>query len=154
MIETEQYMEALQEAADSLFKSHFGIHVEITQLDIGNAEVKTEEISVLLGIVGDLKGQIICSFHENTAKNIVGMMMGGMEIPEIDEMAWSAIQEFGNWIAGTTAVEMSKKGISVDVTPPVLSKGFSIFRSPDRFTSIVLKDMIGELKVYVYLENA
>jgi len=154
MIEAKQYMEALQEAADSLFKSHFGIHVEVTQLDIGNTEVKTEEISVLLGIVGDLKGQIICSFHEDTAKNIVGMMMGGMEISEIDEMAWSAIQEFGNWVAGTTAVEMSKKGIIVDVTPPVLNKGISIFRSPDQFTSIILKEIIGEIKVYAYLENA
>lgn len=154
MIEAKQYMEVLQEAADSLFKSHFGIHVEVTQLDTGNTEVKTEEISVLLGIVGDLKGQIICSFHEDTAKNIVGMMMGGMEISGIDEMAWSAIQEFGNWVAGTTAVEMSKKGIIVDVTPPVLNKGISIFRSPHQFTSIILKEIIGEIKVYAYLENA
>lgn len=80
--------------------------------------------------------------------------MGGMEVPEIDEMAWSAIQEFGNWVAGTTAVEMSKKGISVDVTPPVLNKGVSIFRSPNRFTSIILKDRIGEIKLYIYVENA
>lgn len=82
------------------------------------------------------------------------MMMGGMEISRINEMALSAIQEFGNWVAGTTAVEMSKKGITIDVTPPVLNKDISIFRSPDQFTSISLKEIIKEIKVYAYLENA
>lgn len=56
-------------------------------------------------------------------------MMGGMTVKTLDEMGWSAIQEFDNWVAGSTASELSKQNCVIDVTPPAVNEGTSKFHS-------------------------
>ena len=51
-----------------------------------------------------------------------GMMMG-MPVPELDDMAMSAISELGNMIMGNAATILSTKGIGIDITPPTVCRG-------------------------------
>ena len=80
--------------------------------------------------------------------------MGGMEIAELDDMAWSALQEFGNWVAGTSATELSTTGVICDVTTPVLNEGESVFRSNKVFVTVPLKIDMGMVEVNVNLEKS
>ena len=80
-------------------------------------------VVVVVGIIGEVKGQVAYSFSEETAKMIASTMMMGMPVSELDEMSTSAISELGNMIMGNAATLLSTKGIGIDITPPTLSHG-------------------------------
>ncbi|MBB5173318.1 chemotaxis protein CheX [Texcoconibacillus texcoconensis] len=147
------HVNAVCRATESILTNHFG--VDVTPLDphSGKDVIPSNEVSVVLGVSGDVNGQIICSFTNETAKGIVGTMMGGMVINELDEMGWSAIQEFGNWIAGNTATELSNEACSIDVTPPVVNDGHSKFRSNRLFVTVPLQTSIGLLDTHISLKE-
>jgi chemotaxis protein CheX len=76
-----------------------------------------------------------------------------MTVDSLDDMGWSAIQEFGNWIAGSTATELSKEECIIDVTPPVVNDGASNFRSTKKFITVPLESTIGEVSIHISLDG-
>lgn len=86
----------------------------------------TNEVIIMLGITGDIKGQAVLSLNENLAKMVASGMMMGMPVDELDEMAKSALSELGNMIMGNSATLLFNAGYHVDITPPTLLKGTRI----------------------------
>jgi chemotaxis protein CheX len=144
-----KHVNAICRATESILSNHFGLVVTTLKPRVEQSAVPSNHVSVILGVSGQLNGQIICSIDMQTAKNIVGVMMGGMTIDELDDMGWSAIQEFGNWIAGTAATELSKEDIIIDVTPPMINEGTSNFRSTKLFITVPLETKIGLLDLHI-----
>ncbi|PRO64709.1 chemotaxis protein CheX [Alkalicoccus urumqiensis] len=147
------HINAVCRAAKGIMTDHFQVEVTPQKAQAGGGTVPSNDVAVVLGVSGELTGQIICSIDTATAKNIVGTMMGGMEIKEMDEIGWSAIQEFGNWVAGSTATELSKEDCIIDVTPPVVNEGSSKFRSSKTFITVPMLTGIGDISVHVSLES-
>lgn len=85
-----------------------------------------DEICVIIGITGTLKGQVILNLPEHIAKQIASNMMGGMPVAILDDMAKSAISELGNMIIGNAAAGLFDMGISIDITPPSILTGKEI----------------------------
>ena len=79
--------------------------------------------AIQVGVVGEMKGQVILAIRENNAKDIASRMMFGMPVDELDEMASSALNELGNMIMGNTATIFSTLGIIIDITPPLAVYG-------------------------------
>ncbi|WP_368505566.1 chemotaxis protein CheX [Alkalihalophilus sp. As8PL] len=144
-----QYVNAICRATKSILTGHLGVEVDILRPSAGSGSVPSNDISVILGVKGELKGQIICTFSTETAINIVSAMMGGMEVQQLDNMGWSAVQEFGNWVAGTTATELSKEECIIDVTPPVINEGESKFHSSYPYITVPLGSPIGDIRVHI-----
>lgn len=78
-------------------------------------------VIVELGMVGDIQGDIAMQLDQQTAKNIVSSMMGGMSISDMDEIAQSAIAELGNMVTGSASSIIADQGKSVDITTPKVS---------------------------------
>ena len=55
------------------------------------------DITAVVGMVGQVRGNIAYSMAEDTAKKIVSAMMMGMPVEELDEMGRSALGEFSTW---------------------------------------------------------
>lgn len=149
-----KYINAVCRAAEEIFNNHFELQTELKSPFAGKYAVESNKISVIIGVNGQLDGQIITSFDVQTAKNIVGLMMGSEEEVDMDDMAWSAIQEFGNWIAGRTATELSQVGAVCDVTTPIVNEGDSKFRSANIFFTVPLETKIGDFQINVSLKEA
>lgn len=147
------HVNAICRATKTILLNHFGVDVKLLKPSAGNDYVPSNQVSVILGINGQLNGQIICSFSNQTAKRIVGIMMGGMEVKELDDIGWSAVQEFGNWVAGTTATELSKEQCIIDVTPPMVNDGVTTFRTNMRFVTIPLNSKIGDIDVHIAVKE-
>lgn len=99
-----------------------------TEMKIGKPYVKTtefdkESVAIMIGITGEMKGQVIMAFSYEDALQVASKMMMGMPVAELDEMATSAISELGNMIMGNAATIFSTKGIVIDITPPTLCRG-------------------------------
>lgn len=147
------HINAVCRATISILTTHFREETKMLKPSVMKSSVPSDEVSVVLGVNGDVTGQIKYSVSRETAKNIIGTMMGGMMIESIDEMGWSAIQEFGNWIAGSAAIELSKENCHIEVTPPVVNEGDTIFRSGNTFITIPLQSNLGVIRVHVSLKE-
>ncbi|GEL08518.1 chemotaxis protein CheX [Salisediminibacterium halotolerans] len=142
---------AVYKATKSIMANHFGADITRGQPSISGASIPSDDVSVVLGVKGQLAGQIICSLTYQTAQKIIAAMMGGAKVEQIDEMGWSAIQEFGNWIAGSTATELSEVNYLTDVSPPIVNEGVSKFHSSSKFITIPIDSSLGLLSVHISL---
>mgnify|MGYP003209782019 CR=1 FL=1 len=86
------------------------------EMSIGKPYVKTTEF-------GEDSVIVMIAMKTTKACEIASKMMMGMPVPELDEMAMSAISELGNMIMGNAATILSTKGIGIDITPPTLCRG-------------------------------
>jgi len=102
-----------------------------TDVSLGKVYLKTspyssETIVIVVGLMGELRGQVIFSMDKPVAFKIASAMMMGMTITELDEMSKSAIAESTNMILGNAATLLYDKGIKIEITPPSLMMGDNI----------------------------
>jgi len=79
-----------------------------------------------LGIVGDKKGNVAYAIDTEGAKQIASIMMMGMPVDELDDMAKSAISELSNMLTANAAINFSNDNVTVDISPPTMLTGESI----------------------------
>lgn len=80
-------------------------------------------VAVILGLTGQLSGQVIIRFTEDNAKKLASVMMMGIPIENMDDMALSALSELGNMILGSASTILAEAGMITDITPPVTLHG-------------------------------
>lgn len=95
----------------------------------------------IVGIVGDIKGNVVYSIDSEDALKIASTMMMGMEIKALDEMAKSAISELTNMLTANAATCFCDIDINVDISTPTLLHGENIVvnMSSDQVLCIELK---------------
>ncbi|MBP2031513.1 chemotaxis protein CheX [Clostridium algifaecis] len=100
----------------------------IDDLKKGKISIKGKTISsigvlIIIGIVGDLRGNIIYGTTIENAKNIASRMMMGAPVKELDEIAQSAISELTNMLTANACTSFSEEGINIDISTPTLMYG-------------------------------
>ncbi len=83
---------------------------------------------IMLGITGEIKGQVILRFRNDIALDIASKMCM-MPMTELNELAQSAICELCNMILGNAATVFSTNGVGIDITPPTVCRGNVLFSS-------------------------
>ena len=108
---------------------------------------------IMLGVTGEMSGQVCIVFDLNVAKDIASRMMMGMPVDVIDDMAKSALSELGNMIMGNAATLLSNNNLRIDITPPTLGMGNAKLTSPN-MTSIKVPLVYegGEVKLFFLLK--
>ena len=81
---------------------------------------------IVVGIVGEIKGNVVYCLDLENAKKIASVMMMGMPVNEFDDMAQSALSELANMLTATAATSFSGIGISVDISTPTMMYGDNI----------------------------
>ena len=76
------------------------------------------DLSTIVCFHGAVQGDIALSMPLDTAKNLASIMMMGMSITAIDDMAKSAIGELSSMIAGSSATKLSSFGLATKINPP------------------------------------
>lgn len=86
------------------------------QFQVGSL-IRLGDVSVSLGITGEVPGQVNYGMDMQTSLNIAAAML--MEPCEShDEMSLSALQELGNMISGNARTHLSRLNVVTDITPP------------------------------------
>ncbi|NLI61282.1 MAG: chemotaxis protein CheX [Clostridiales bacterium] len=124
---------------------------EISKRDI--MHVKTD-ITAVIGIVGQIRGNIAYSMSKDTAQKIVSSMMMGMPVEELDQMGRSAIGEFANMVTGNASALLENSGLKVDITPPSIVFGQDVYFiiSSVQTLSIDMETPLGKIEVNIGLE--
>ncbi len=89
------------------------------------ATFTTQELTVVVGVIGEIEGVSLYGMSVVTALKIAAAMMG-QEVVQLDEMALSAIKELGNMISGQATTLLAETQFECEITPPTLLHGAGI----------------------------
>ena len=99
--------------------------------------IESPGVVVVIGLMGDIKGNIIYGLNIPDAMKLASIMMMGMPVDDFNEMAQSAISELVNMITANVATNYSRDNISVDISTPTLVQGeFTANASTDKVICI------------------
>jgi chemotaxis protein CheX len=99
-----------------------------SQAVVGGISAKKREVAntgllIVLGIVGDIKGNVIYAITLDDAKKIASMMMMGMPADELNDLVKSALSELANMLTAHAATALSDIGIRIEISTPTLLHG-------------------------------
>lgn len=128
--------------------------VEKGNLTLQKTALTTEDVTVLLNMVGEINGVVLFSLSKEVGLKMVSRILE-QEFTEFDSMAQSGIAELGNVITGRATMKLSKAGYRVDISPPTVITGRNIKISTLDFSRIVvpLKTEMGNLEVHLALRE-
>ena len=99
------------------------INIKTGEIEARDRMIKSKGVMVILGIIGDIQGNLIYSMTEEDAKKIASVMMMGMNIEKFDTMAQSAISELINMLSANAVTNLADRGIISDISTPTLIYG-------------------------------
>lgn len=98
--------------------------VEKKSISLKGSVLQNSGVMINIGVMGPLKGAILIGMDMDSAKQFASKMMMGMEVPELDSLAQSAISEMGNMVCANACTHFSQAGIKgLDISPPTLLIG-------------------------------
>lgn len=150
-----EYINTFIEAAQSVMHMVCDVDTKIGKLHLRNSPYSVNQVIIMIGVIGKIKGQVWFELSNETARNIASIMMGGVPIPELDEISKSAVSEMGNMIMGNTSTLFANQSINIDITPPSLLTGEKIELS-NRLSTIVVPlnlEGIGTVSINVAAEE-
>lgn len=140
-------------SAVEVFQKEVGITLSRQSLTKKNAPVPGLPVSIVLGITGYLRGQVVYSLDENFAYNVAHAMLPNKLPVEIRKLTNSAVSEIANIITGQASIALAGEKMKMDLTPPAVFSGKEI--SVDFLTiptiSLQLISEIGVLEINIAL---
>lgn len=141
-----EYINPFIAAAQTVMKDFCHVEAKIGKPYLSQATYEGNSIMIIIGITGDLRGQVLINMGVDIACDITSHMMMGMPVPELSDMARSAISELGNMIIGNSATIFSNQNISLDITPPSICEGENLQISVSDARTICIPLVYGEGK--------
>jgi chemotaxis protein CheX len=149
-----EFINPFVSAAATVFQVMLSLKAEKGRLDARRGVFTSQQCNIVLGVTGQLEGQLIYGMSLFTADKIAGLMLG-RPVRTFDELAASAIAELGNMISGNALTELARKGYRCDMSPPSLIRGSQVKINTLEIPTIVvvLNTPMGEVEVNICLQQ-
>lgn len=149
-----EYINSFYIATQDVFKLMFDLNVEKNELKVIEDMIPSKDLSVLLGVTGDLKGSILFSFPDDMTLDMV-QIMAGMKMDKIDTFVSSALGEIANIIGGNALTNLASNDYQCDITPPQVFVGQhkTISPSEEKALLINLETTIGDFDINIFLSE-
>lgn len=122
--------------------------VEKKGISLRGRFIESPGVVINVGIIGDIKGNVIYGLSLDDAKRIASTMMMGMPVEQFDELAQSAISELTNMLTATVATNFSKEDININISTPTLVHGnFTANASSDKVVCVQMG--VGDMNIEV-----
>ncbi|MEW6723423.1 MAG: chemotaxis protein CheX [Bacillota bacterium] len=128
--------------------------VEKGCLSVRASSFTSQEVTVLIGVVGQVQGIVMYGMSERTVKSLVSAMTGE-PTPVFDKLAESAIAEMGNVITGIASMELENAGYASRIAPPSVVVGRGVIISTIDLERLVipLHTQYGDIEINVALRE-
>lgn len=97
----------------------------VGELSAKKQDVVTSGLVIVLGIIGEVKGNVVYTLDFEGTTKIASTMIGS-PVEEVDDLVKSAISELTNMLTAHAATELSNVGISIQISTPTLFYGDNI----------------------------
>lgn len=149
-----EFVNPFLEAAFEVFEKETNLRLDKGPISALNSSQTSQEVSVLIGVTGQVHGQVIYGMSSKTAKKIAGVMIE-RPVPLLDELALSAISELGNMITGLATLKFGDSYSNLAITPPTLIIGTNVLISTVDIQRlyIALTSEVGAVEVSIALRE-
>ena len=150
-----EYINPFIEAAQTVFKSLLNTETKLGKVFVKSSPFSVCDMIIMIGVVGQIRGQVCLELTSDTAEKIVSTMMGGIVDVNMDEIGTSAIAELGNMIMGNTCTIFSRNKVNIDITPPTILSGdkIKISNKVDTITIPIIIENYGNININVTAEE-
>jgi len=145
-----KFLNPFIEAAFEVLKAEAGVNPARGPLGLEQNEYKTDDITVILALVGAVEGTVYYGMSNDTAMLLVSKMIGE-NITSFNSLAQSGIAELGNVITGRASVKLSVAGYEATISPPTLLLGKDATISTLDFARIVVPVMFDGAQINIHL---
>lgn len=149
-----KFLNPFIEAAFEVMKAELGVTAVRGNLSLQKTAMTTNDITVLIHLVGQVYGVVTYGMATQTGLNMVSKIMG-QEFDDLDSLAQSGVAELGNVISGRATIKFSQAGYDSNISPPTLISGKNVKISTLDFSRVVVPLItdLGELEVHLALRE-
>ncbi len=150
-----KFLNPFLDSAAEVLKKEVELDIIRGTVNIQKSAFTTNDITVLINLVGQIQGVVLYELSQETAINFVSRMLG-QKFTEFDNLAQSGIAELGNVISGKATVELSKAGLDSTISPPTMIIGKGTQISTIDFPRIIvpIQTEMGEVTVHLALKES
>ncbi len=146
-----KHIQSILNGTIQAIKSIVPVNVNIQPVSMMNEPYVQQEIGVLIGFIGDIKGRVIIDSVQSTFSGLASKMFG---MPIEGEMLESFTGEFGNMLAGNICTLVGAQKINIDITPPTVMVGKTKLYGFDSAIKLpVTVDEVGELTILFTIDE-
>lgn len=124
------------------------VNISKRGMEVKGKNINSLGVAIVISFVGDLKGNIIYTMTEDSAKSIASKMMMGKPVTVLDDMSKSALSEMINMITGNASTNFSDININIDISPPAFFHGNSVI-STSTEKVLSLQMLVDDIKLDV-----
>jgi chemotaxis protein CheX len=150
------YREKLHESMRITAKKLIDHEPEIKEVEHMKSPIHLEDFSIVMGVVGEINGQLIFGFEKSILDKIT-KKMGKMDEFKPEKYILSIISEFSNILTGNAVAYLSEHGFEgLKITPPTTIMGSDIALSTKvkEIAKYNLSfDEFGSISLYVALQH-
>jgi len=141
-------------AAYNVLLQEAGITAKRGELKLDEFYYTSEEITVLIGVTGSIRGLVLYGLSQGTAIRLVSTILD-KKIPFFDSLVESGIAELGNEIAGGATSDLEANGYPCRISPPtvLLGKGVIISTVNIRGIMVPLETEFGTIQIVIALRE-
>ncbi|MCC7354173.1 MAG: chemotaxis protein CheX [Anaerolineae bacterium] len=141
-------------AAVEVLAAELGGPVERGGIALHRSGYTTNDVSVILTIVGRLQGVVVYGLSQSTALAMVSQMIG-QPFTQMDELVQSGVAEVGNVITGRASMLLASAGFVTNISVPTLVIGKAMISVLDFQRLVVpLAFKCGQMEVHLALREA
>lgn len=150
-----KYLNPFVDAAKEVIMAELQANVTRGDLSLHKSALTTDELTVLISLVGHVQGVVLYGMDIPTSLSMVSHILG-QEFSEFDNLVQSGIAELANVITGRATVMLSETGVEANISPPTIIQGKEITISTLDFSRIVvpLKTDLGPITAHLALRES
>ena len=150
----EEYVNAFLIPANLVWEKELGQSLNFMGAEAVSNQFTTEDLTAIIGVSGQLQGNVLYGFGSGTATAVASKMMG-VPVDELDEMGLSAIGELANIITGNAATQLATAGYTCDISPPVLIEpvGSRLTTMTGKQILVTFSSQVGVLNIRIGLKE-
>jgi len=118
-----EYANPFVMAAVQTFQKEIGVKLSRKDLKLKDSPVPGQPISIIIGVTGAVRGQVVLSMDENVALSVTKAMLPGKLPAELKKLMNSAVSELANIITGQASILLAGDTGQIDITPPAIITG-------------------------------
>lgn len=118
-----EYANVFITGATRVFTHEVGVTLSRTSLTRKNAPVPNLPISIVIGITGGIRGQVVYSMDTTFAYAVTKAMIPNKLPSELKKLTNSAVSEIANMITGQASIALAGEDDLIHLTPPAVFAG-------------------------------
>jgi chemotaxis protein CheX len=148
------FLNPFVDAAVEVLQAEVDVAATKGLLDLQKSALTTDDITVLIHLVGQVHGVVLYGLPFSTGLKMVSHIMD-QEFTEFGSLAQSGVAELGNVITGRATIKLSQAGYQSNISPPALIIGSGVQISTLDFPRIVvpLTTEMGNMTIHLALRE-